>query len=63
MGMDPDLVWFDLAPNHGVLEFHERLTAGIGLELHVMVCADDRIVAWWESDDGVWPWVAEVGAA
>jgi hypothetical protein len=60
--MDPDLTSFDLAPNHGVLEFHERLVAGIGLELHV-VRADNMTFAWWESEDGGWLGVAEVGAA
>jgi hypothetical protein len=48
-------LWFDLTPDHGVLELHDRLTAGIGLEPHIVVCSDDTNFAWWESEDGDWP--------
>lgn len=61
--MEPDLTWFDLTPDHGVLELHEHLTDGIGLELHVVMCADSATFAWWVTDDGRWMGVAEVGTA
>lgn len=57
-----DAQWFDLTPDHGVLELHEHLTAGVGLELHVVLCGDGiGTFAWWVTDDGGWMGVAEVG--
>jgi hypothetical protein len=50
-----DTTWFDLAPDHGVLELHEHLTSpGPALELHVVFdAAKGRTIAWWETDEGV----------
>ncbi len=46
-GIEPDLWWFDPDDDHGVLELHERLTAGVGLELHVLVQSDGSgTLAW-----------------
>jgi hypothetical protein len=62
--MEAAITWFDLAPFHRVLELHERLTAGIGLELHVVVCSDGAgTFARWESDHGSWLGAANVGAS
>jgi hypothetical protein len=43
---------FLLASEHWVLEFHERLTAGVGLELHVVVAWNDGAAPWWLDDRG-----------
>jgi hypothetical protein len=51
--METDLTWFDLAPQHGVLDLHERLTAGIGLELHIVVCSDDTTIAGGRNEEAV----------
>jgi len=57
------LTWFDLTDGHGALELHERLANGVGLELHVVICADGATFAWWATDDCCWTGVAEVGQA
>lgn len=49
-------VWWDLAPNHGVLELDH------GLELHV-VRSNRTSIAWWLTDRGWWLRVAPVGVA
>jgi hypothetical protein len=61
--MHPRLVWHDLAPDHGVLELHEELTApGPALELHVVTdTATGAAAAWWEDDEGTWLRIVEVG--
>jgi hypothetical protein len=63
--MDPHLVWHDLAPDHGVLELHEALTApGLPPELHVVTdCETGSTAAWWEDDEGTWLWITDVGKA
>jgi hypothetical protein len=53
---------FVLAPEHWVLEFHERLTAGVGIELHV-VGWQGGTAAWWIDERGRWLRCAEVGRA
>lgn len=55
--------WLDLEEDHGVLEFDERLTCGVGFELHVVIDSEtgDSIV-WWERE-GEWFAVASVGSA
>lgn len=55
--------WFDLDEDHGVLEFHEYLTGGVGLELHLVHTPHWGWLAWWERDDGAWLGMARIGAA
>lgn len=55
--------WFELEPDHGVLELDERLTCGVGFELHVVVDSEtDDTIAWWERE-GEWLAAAAVGKA
>ena len=55
--------WFDLEPDHGVLEFDERLTYGVGFELHIVIDSEaGDSIAWWERE-GEWFAVADVGRA
>jgi hypothetical protein len=63
--MAPLLVWHDLASDHGVLELHETLTfPGPALELHLVRDTETgTTAAWWEDDEGVWLWIADVGTA
>ena len=63
--METFTTWFDLAEDHGVLELPEHLTSpGPALELHVVISSDGTgTVAWWESDDGGWLGVVDVGLA
>jgi len=45
--------WFDLAPDYGVLELHEAVTApGPALELHVVRSEPSHLVAWWTTERG-----------
>lgn len=61
--MVPRATWFDLSPDHGVLEIDEGATLpGPALELHVVVISDVTF-AWWATDQGVWLRNAEVGIA
>jgi hypothetical protein len=58
--------WFDVAPNYGVLEFHEELTApGRALELHLVIDSEtDATIAWWAiGDRGLWLGKAVIGDA
>ena len=57
--------WFDLAPDHEVLELDERLTApGPALELHIVVDVEaGETFAWWMTDRGRMIGVADVGRA
>jgi hypothetical protein len=63
--MDPHLDWYEISPDHGVLQLHERLTApGPPLELHIV--HDPKTgatAAWWEDDDGTGIRIAAVGLA
>ena len=45
--------WFDLAPDYGVLEVDEAVTApGPALELHLVTDgATGTSVAWWSTDE------------
>jgi len=53
--------WFDLAPDHGVLEFDERLTCDVGFELHLVIDSETGdTIAWWERE-GDWIAAAQVG--
>jgi hypothetical protein len=53
--MEPDLVVHALARDHFVVELHERLTADLGLDLHLVIGSDGSgTLAWWESDRGGW---------
>jgi hypothetical protein len=58
----PAVTCFLLAPEHWVLEFNEHLTAGVGLELHIVAWGDSA-AAWWLDDRGRWLRCAEVGRA
>ena len=59
-----EATWHDLTWDHGVLELHEHLSAGIGLELHLVVLdPDDTSWAWWVTHDGGWLGLAQVGVA
>ena len=60
---NPDAQWFDLDDDHGVLELHERVAEGVGLELHVAHTLRFGLIAWWERDDGAWLGMVEVGRA
>ena len=58
-----DAQWFDLAEDHGVLELHERVAGGTGLELHLVVDHEtDDSIAWWERE-GEWFAAASVARA
>jgi hypothetical protein len=50
------LAWFDLAPDYGVLELHEAVTAqGPALELHILTDSETGMtLAWWSTGDGRW---------
>ena len=63
--MDPDLVWFDLGDDYGVLELDERLTPpGLALELHVLKLHDSaETFAWWRTDAPGRAWPVRVGQA
>ncbi len=67
MQHEQDFTWFDLAKNCGVLEVDERVTAGLGLdlhlELHLVHQLDGRLLAWWGDQCGRFLWVAQVGRA
>jgi hypothetical protein len=56
--------WFDVAPNGGVLELHEELTArGPALELHLVIDpeTDATIALWAMGDRGLWLGKAVIG--
>jgi len=57
-------VWLDLAPDYGVLELDEAVTApGPALELHVVRSQRAGVVAWWTTDAGRTLGFVEVGDA
>jgi hypothetical protein len=57
-------IWFDLAPDYGVLELDERVTApGPALELHVVSSKRVGLVAWWSTEQGETLGFVEIGLA
>ena len=62
--MAPAPVWQDVAPNHGVLELRETVTApGPPLAHHLVHDSESGVtVAWWTKNDGAWLGAPLVGS-
>jgi hypothetical protein len=55
-------IWFELDPEHGVLELPQD-ALGQGIELHVVTDGVGSSIAWWEDDQGRWVGAVAVGLA
>jgi hypothetical protein len=51
--MNPVFHWL-LADDHAMLEFPECLSAGVGLEMHLVFTPGESTFAWWETNTGLW---------
>ena len=61
--MEPEIVVWDLSPEHSVAELPEPFTGGLALELHIAVRPEGGTIAWWTPEDVAWIRIVKVGDA